>query len=276
MVDLIYVKRRKTRKIVAIATGICSVVVISMSIIAFLGKNVGTFTVNLKTNNVELVLSEKSSFKDTTTYLRVGNIEHMDTFCYKRFKTDYTFQEIDREDTSYLDHARRNEETGEVVAVPYFKYTFFVKNVGLTTAQYTVSLKINENSADPSTRKTLDDVVRVIMIEEGSFDKVYAKRSPSSEHFDPFDGKEPHELTDKEYVCSSIINDPTTKVYERLAEPFIDSASIFTFSRSNFMTGQYKRYTLLLWIEGDDAECTGVTPKEAKLKLGVEIQAYEN
>lgn len=273
MVDLAYVKKRKRRRIIEIVTAVSAVVVAVFVIVAFLGKNVGTFTVNLKTNSVELAMSLTSDFKETTTYLVVGNMAPMDTVCYWDFKNGvFDMSQIDNEGTTFEKFAYRNED-GSIRALPFFKYTFFLGNTGKTAARYSMKINILDNQPDSVTRKTLDEIIRLVVLEDGvpTDNTVYALKSTVGTHHEPGDYEH---LTDQEYVCGDP-DKPNKDKYAGLCTSFKD-LTMMSIDRNNFLGGDSKRYTVLFWLEGDDAECTGSAPKDAKLKIGVDIQAYEN
>lgn len=275
MVDLVYVKKRKRRRIIEIVTAVGAVVVSVFVIIAFLGNNIGTFTVNLKTNSVELAMSLTSDFKDQTTYLYVGDLKPFDTVCYWDFENGvFDYSQIDNEGTTYEKFAYRDED-GSIRALPFFKYTFFLGNTGKTTARYTMKINILDNQPDTTTRKTLDEICRLVVLEDGirTDNTVYALKSTVGTHHEP-GHYSAEDMTDREYVCGDP-DKPNKNLYAGLCTSF-EKESMMTISRENFQGGEIRRYTVLFWLEGDDAECTGSAPKDAKLKIGVEIQAYEN
>lgn len=276
MVELEYVKKRKRKKIVAIASAVSSIVLVTFIIVSFLGNKVGSFTVSLKNSDVKLSIATHYDFRDKTTYLRVEEIAPLDCYCYQNFKNssgqmDYT--KIDDENTSYLDWATKHPQTGEIVAAPFFKYTFFIQNEGTSSAGFVMSLKVTSNTPDPTTHKYLDEILRIILIEDGS-DRgiVYAKKSNDHTHYDPT--VEPRVDTDYEYICGHADNYPIN--WEGLAEPFLSDTVYFDYKFLDLKPGDIHRYTLLYWLEGDDPECEGQKPLGSKIRLGVDINAYAN
>ena len=115
MVDLAYVKKRKRKKITILVSSISAVVVAVFVILSFLGRNLGSFTVNLNRSNVSLALSEKSNLEDSTSFLRIADIPTMDTYTYGMIDKD---SEVDSEATDYLKGAQRNIK-GEVTSLNY-------------------------------------------------------------------------------------------------------------------------------------------------------------
>ena len=276
MVDLQYVKRRKRKRIAELVAAVGSVITAVFVIVAFLGVQAGTFTVAMKSSNVKLSLSTTPDFEEPTSHLRVTDVQKMDTYCYQEFKNELgklDFSSIDTPDTTYLDFAYRKKD-GTVSSVPFFKYTFFVRNEGETEAQFTMNLNILENIPDPETKRTLDGLLRVLVFEDGVMSDVFAKRSTDGTHYDPTkDPTDPDYYTDREYIDGN----PESDIYEGLATRFINNTLIVTLERNNFGLTDVSRYTVLYWLEGHDyPEGYFDQPKDAKLKLGVEINAYEN
>ena len=114
MVELKYVKKRKRRKRVAIGTGICLSGITILGIIAFLGRNTGTFTVALDSGNVSMSLSKSESFENPTSFLRVDGLQHLEQSTY----SDQDASELDNENSNGKDFSRC-----------LFKLTFFIKNM---------------------------------------------------------------------------------------------------------------------------------------------------
>ena len=99
----------------------------------------------------------------------------------------------------------------------YIAYTFFIKNNGEGTSSYHTTIDIQ------SVIKNVDDAVRVAVYING--DKtVYAKRSSSG---DP---------------------EPNTT-------PFVSNTQVMSQEISNFDAGAVNKYTIVIWLEGNDPEC---------------------
>jgi len=275
MVNLEYVNKRKRRKAASIVSAVGSVILTTFIIISFLGQKIGTFTIKLLNSDVELALSRSSNFteENQTTFLRVDDLERMEPYCYQNFRNldgNLDFSEIDNEATEYNMGVNINKKTQEVISWNYFKYTFFIKNVGVSTAHYDMDIKIISNSMDTRTQKKLDSFLRMALFIDGEY-TVYAKRSDDATHYDP---ENPEEKTSLEYLdCNPEKN---IKHYEGFAHEFESENTIASIERRKFESEDIVRYTLLFWLEGDDNEAKGIAPKECKLRLGVEIQAYEN
>ena len=62
------------------------------------------------------------------------------------------------------------------------------------------------------------------------------------------------------------------------AEQFESPNVVTTLVVSNFKPDEVRRYTIVNWLEGYDPQSNNYSapPKGARIKLGVEINAYEN
>jgi len=270
-----YVKKRVRRLAVAIGAGVSSTVVGVFSIVAFLGRFVGTFTVSLDSADVKLALSDSRTFERQESFL------HIDTSLPRYNENTFTslpsFKLVDSEEMDYLGGANYNPDGG-IDSISFFKYTFYVKNVGTVTAQYRTTIKIIDSKpTEEENPRYLDDTLRVMLFE--NYDDtdehnytVYAKRRAIA-----YVGEDKNAIW-KEPI--SIREDQVTpyKPFMGYAEEFESASVIATTSTTNFDVDEVKRYTLVTWLEGNDAQSNPLlpAPEGATLKLGVEINAYEN
>ena len=274
MYDLKYVKKRKRRIWVAVCGGIASVVLSTFIIIAFLGRFVGTFTVSLNTGNVELALSDSIEYQKRDTYLRIDSIPTFHEFSYSSLPND---ADLDSQEHNYLYGAIIDDDTGEAKSLNYFKYTFFVKNIGQINAKYVLKINITDNKAGDGGR-TLDDTLRVMLYENDAYDNdshnkvVYAKKA--AVHRIDEDGnanfQEPISISEEDATES--------EPFMGYAEMFESPNVVTTLTVANFKPDEIRRYTIVNWLEGYDPQSNNYSapPKGARIKLGVEINAYEN
>lgn len=260
VVDLAYVKKRKRKKITILVSSISAVVVAVFVILSFLGRNLGSFTVNLNRSNVSLALSEKSNLEDSTSFLRIADIPTMDTYTYGMIDKD---SEVDSEATDYLKGAQRNIK-GEVTSLNYLKYTFFITNTGTTSATYDFSLNFLDNEDGSNVdNQAIKDIMRVKLYSNTDSDShnatIYANKGKNVK---VVDGQE----TFNEYVSDT---------NKQLCTNFADEDTVLKFKYENFKSGEQIRYTVLIWLEGSDPECTGTPASDTKVRLGIDINAYE-
>ena len=271
MYELDYVKKRIRRRVVLIATSLGTMGVSVFTIVAFLGRFVGTFTVSVNNGDVNLALCESSTFDNPQSLLRLEHLPPYEEWTYGRLP-DATI--LDNEETPYTYGGIRNPETGDVTSLNYFKYTFFVKNVGSNIAQYKISYNITENKP-ASDGRTLDDTVRIA---------IYDSSSDPDEHklVDVF-AKEAAEVnykadgtpTMQEFIAEHPYDDTEDEDHP-LAGKFKSSEVVTDYIVPKFAPNDMRRITLVVWLEGYDRQSIGEPPQGASLKLGVSINAYEN
>ena len=274
MYDGQYVKRRRRKKAAVIVVGVTTIGVTSLAIVSFLGRYVGTFTVSLTSNEVKLALSEKKSYETQTSFLRISDLKAFEETTFKVVHDTNP----DDETLDYTFGANLNPKTGKVETFEFFKYTFYVKNVGTTTATYNLKVKNLESKAanDGSGRK-LDDTIRVMIYENDpntdTHDyKVYAKAAAEKNY--TRDG----EPTYKEFVSKYPYDNTESDEYPLVDESFVDDTTIANYLVRDFGKDDIKRYTVVTWLEGEDPQSSTeyAAPEGATIKLGVEITAYEN
>ena len=282
MYDLILVKKRRRRKIATIVSFICSIGITALIIISFLGQYTGTFTVALTNSSVKLSLSEKVSFEKPTSYLRVDKLDLFEEYTYANIITE----DLDDEEKAYdfgsftVESINKENNVKSKKYLSYFKYTFYIGNLGSKTAQYTMKINLLEcNKSTDGTNRTLDDTLRVMVYENDVNDTnntgvhnldVYAKEVYGRLNRDINGDK-----TTREYISTPAFQEDED---HPLATSFEDLTTIHTYIRGGFYAGQIRRYTLVSWLEGedDDSNNSKGVPVGATLKLGVEITAYEN
>ena len=270
MYELGYVKKRIRRRVVLIAASVGTMGVSVFTIVAFLGRFVGTFTVSVNNGDVNLSLCESSTFDHPESLLRLENLPSYEEWTYKSLP-DATI--LDNEETPYTCGAVYDPETNELHSFNFFKYTFFVKNVGSNMARYSISFNITENKPAEDGR-SLDDTIRVAIYDnEGNSDdhscKVYAKEAAETNY------KADGTPTMQEFVAAYPYNDTEDEDHP-LAEKFKSSEVVTDYVVSSFAPNDMRRVTLVVWMEGYDPQSIGTPPKGASLKLGVSINAYEN
>ena len=215
MYKLSLVKKKKKIRRAAIITSIGAIGVTAMVIVAFLGKNIGTFTVNLHGDGVQLALSEHSSFEDQTTNLVCRDLKPFSgEFTYSYFTGNFDFATIHSEDST----SKIGQETyGGKTTTRFFKYTFFIKNVGEYAASYDMDINLIDITKPTNDAAPLDEYLRLAIFDgEENFDPtIYAKRSYTKWKHD--------EGSCKEYIT---VDDPKSSIYKGEAEKFIDDKQL--------------------------------------------------
>lgn len=142
---------------------------------------------------------------------------------YKDFRE--TYMTLTAKALDYMDNISINwlpddldEQEGEHSGDNYIAYTFFVRNEGGGAIDYRTQINIQ------SVIKNVDEAVRVKVIHNGE-ETVYAKISPITGQPEP----------------------NTT--------PFFSNTRVMDFERKAFEVGDVDRFTIVIWLEGDDPEC---------------------
>lgn len=267
MYDFKYVKKRKTKIWVTIGAGISTLVVATFVIVSFLGRFVGTFTVKLEAGVIAISLSEKHTFENPTTYLRISQLPTFEECEYATLVERVGDDELDNDETSYLHGAKYNRDGVTIRSLNYFKYTFFVKNTGDVPCSYDMYFNVLDSKSDNG--KLVEDTLRV-MIYDNNYEEnvpvthvnrtVYARRSLTT-HIENGQVSSKEKISTDEYGY---------------AEEFENDDRITTLYQDFFEVDQIRRYTLVMWLEGNDPDSENTdAPKNARLKIGVEINAYE-
>ncbi len=270
MVETRYIVKRKRKKVAAIVSAIASGAIATFVIIAFLGRRVGSFTIKMNANEVKLSLSQTKVFEEETTYLMVDELPSFDINEYLNFVDDEKF---DNEETTYEDGIDKDPRTGEANCLYYFKYTFYVQNVGVIPANYTMTLNITDNIKPTNVAYGYDDILRVKFYdndaESDEHDNVvYAKRIRNGEAQYTDESGEP--------IYSELIyGEEGSPNYLGYCTNFENESTIFTSFRENFVPGESRRLTMLMWLDGNDTQAKGDAPRDGSIKLGLNINATE-
>lgn len=268
MYDLSFVKKRKTRRLVAIGSLISTFGISSLVVISYLGRSTGTYTISLTNSLVQLTLSQKLDFVEQTSYLKYEGIKNFEENTYKFLPADSI---LDNENTPSTYGA-----VGDVVNGRYsfLKVTYYVKNVGRVAANYTMDINISENSSatDGSGRK-LDDTVRLMVYDNDPEDNTHNKRIFAKAAYENNLDRN-GQPTNREFV--SVVASQEDDNHP-LAETFYTSSIVARYNVEYFNPGDVRMYTIVMWLEGEDPQARGGSvPVGASIEFGVKISANEN
>lgn len=219
----------------------------------------GRFTVSMTHNSYGIQLSDTPTFDSPTLQLYGEPIENLDNITkdwilntdgrlgskapvYKSYEE---FEKVFGSHNAYF--PSEGEENGNGA---YFAYTFFVRNGGEdakgddATVDYMTSLKItsvNRAVDDAGARKyAADEAMRVMVFINGK-PTVYAKPQLGTK-----DAKE---------IFAADKN-------------FLSDTTVMEYVRSDFEVDSVDRYTVVIWLEGNDPECVNeIMASEVKLKM---------
>lgn len=279
MVELKYVKRRRRRKIAAFVAMVSVTGMVALGIVAFLGRNVGTYTVSLDSKQVELSLSRKHPSDERTSFLYIDSVPTFGQFTYSNFESlgediidnqEYDWNMDDAVNYSVVDD--------RILSLNYFKYTFFVKNVGDKYAGYTMKFNLfDDHVSTDGTNRYISDTLRVMIYDNEALsdqhNKVIYAKAPDVPRED-----ENGNLVGQEYVSTS----PSRDSFYGFATNFESydksrGRGVITTLENTFIApGEARRYTFVAWMEGEDmSDRSSHSPEGASIKLGVTINGYE-
>lgn len=262
MYKLNLVKRRKKIRRAAIITTVGAIGVGTMGIVAFLGNRVGTFTVTLSGESVELGLSEHKSFEDQTSHLVCNKLAAFSgQFTVNYFIEEYSYEKLHSEETT-SDIGKEVYSGTETMR--FFKYTFYIKNTGTLAASYDMRIVLNSNSKPTNGSYPIDEYLRLAIFEgEGNYTpEYYARRSLTK--------KLNNEGNCPEAVCDSDVNSDN---YYGEAIPFVSESELALLTKRKLAIDEVRMYTLLFWLEGYDPESHAI-PDKGSLTIGANINAY--
>ena len=147
---------------------------------------------------------------------------------------------MDNISESWLPADIDNEADGPHNGNNYMAYTFYVKNNSEDTLSYSVAINVI------SVIKNVDNAVRVKIYRNGN-ETVYAKRTPTGE-------------------------------IEMETTPFVNDKQVMNTLIEDFTKGAVDKYTIVVWLEGDDPECiNNIIGGEMKMEMiiGENTQKYE-
>lgn len=120
---------------------------------------------------------------------------------------------------SWLPKGLDTEKDGQHNGENYLAYTFYLKNTGDQDLEYNTRMVITGAS------KSVDEAIRIQIYKNGK-DNVFAKGTYSDR-----------------------------SKAEQDATVFVDDTTVFTTKSSQLNAGSVDKYTVVMWVEGNDPEC---------------------
>lgn len=222
--------------------GAAALLLLALFAMTWVSQMRGYFTINLSDHLFRegFVLSETKDFRQSTTNL----------FAEPAVDCSISITSLQRDIDDY---------EGSHNGLGYFAYTYYIRNEGENVADYNWELQITAESLECST------AVWVMIFEDGE-PGLYAEAGE--------DGK-PQSIPDvgddtRGYMSIPVLElssnpgaylQPIKTVgnatYYRLTPtPFADEFTVAAGTRTSVQPGEVHKYTVVVWLEGDDPECT--------------------
>ena len=244
-------KRRKKRRII-IATSISAILITALVIIAFLSNYVGNFTISLINYETRLALSTSSDMENSTTHIAMDGFANAVPYT----KADVDGANLDTDvggEKSLIYSISDSQEAGL-----YFAYTFFVTNVGDGPCYYYYGVKINDETSGDN-NELISDAMRIRMY-ENMFEENETTATATHEFMD-------YTRYNVESSSDTSLN-ADTRAYLSECEEDYASGDLKYFNETNTIIlsdnnstllwpNEVIRYTLVIWIDGDDPDCQG-------------------
>lgn len=273
-IETVYVAKRKRRLAAKLVAMITSITLVTFVIIAYLGSTVGRYTISLEQDRIQMTMSQDNGFSRPTTLLRATNL----TKAYPISVDSLPSHEVlDAGEGSH--NGVRLDEYGKFVSDIYFAYTFYVKNLSDLPVDYGVHLKLKTSASTVTDAVPVADYVRIRFYEnrvnEGNQThnySTYAKRT----NLVVYDENEQPEYRE----CISITNPDKTcsaGFVENIgrASEFYSLDSIAKYTHYGLPSQEVVRYTIVIWLEGNDPDCFGVTPQGASMEFSMNILSLQ-
>ena len=229
---VVYIKLKGFSSAAIIITLIFSIAVIGLTIY---GTKVGNFVVTIEENtDISLLLCEKEDFVNKTPRLLANGLEDM---------TNCTISDLPIDAISRLDGSSSDDKYKS-----YFAYNFYIKNFSGIALNYEARITIEEVFRD------VDTALRVMVVTDAHryginldnttmFTKLDSNGiAPPVYNVDHISVPELRSLT----MTNVFFDDPA----------YGNKYTICKFWVDGFKVNQIMKYTLIMWLEGEDENCT--------------------
>jgi len=222
------IKLKRLSNIIIALTLVMSILIILMSIY---GNQVGNFVISIdEQNRYNLSLSESDTFDTSFSRLSAEGLKKMTEATYGVIPED-----IDEIDGSHNDS----------INYTYLAYTFYLKNASPIPISYYSQISIIKVS------KSVDSAIRIMVIKNNDDPIIYAKWREAPEPEEVWNLPEEH-IGVYDYFGKFIMKEYTTVKFE-------SSVTVNKTLNDIINVQAIDKYTVVLWIEGMDAQCTNDT-----------------
>jgi hypothetical protein len=225
--------------------GLLSLMLTVIMVFAVVQQMRGHFTVNLSSGMFKkgFSLSETADFENSTTQLFASPAE--DVPCISINQIPITIDEVDGSHNDL-----------------YFAYTFYLRNEGDDTVDYTWSLQLNSESEGVS------NAIWIMLFKNGKM-RFYAKADQTTgkaEALPAYDDDSrgyinlPIMSLEPESDQFQIVSQSGSITYYRVVpDTFVDDVTIANGTVMGCDPMSVDKYSVILWLEGDDPDCTDST-----------------
>ncbi len=263
-----YTKKQLFRKRVSKIIAITGSIILLVAALSYYGQHTGSFVISMKNNDKKagLALVDNEDFQNAKSRITATPLSNA-------IDTEYEAIPFDKLDETAGSH---NYQDPYSKYDKYFAYTFYLLNQGQETIDYIASFTI-----DNATRN-LDSILRIMVIEgnvdayaETRTETVYAKAREDEGHEgepEPIIGSSGETpLKDLDYHLPKGSEDNLNVLTSLgLTTPFENDKSVFTNRVHDFKIGQIKKYTIVMWLDGWDAQSSNKLLNGA-LKLSLQF-----
>lgn len=204
----------------------------AMFIAASVTEQAGSFTINLTADMLDFgfVLSETEDFEEPSS--RLFSLE---------------LEQVNNITVADIDSQVYTGEGAEMNGLNYIGYSFYIRNDGDEASSYIYSLEM------PSETLGVGEVVWVMMFEDGK-QIIYARESADGDPEELYGYRVPP-FYDQAYYPQSQYYEEDGR-YGLITTPFDSDDMVEEGFVDMVEPGEVKKYTVVIWIEGNDPECT--------------------
>ncbi len=214
----------------------------------------GRFTVSVNGNIYGIQIADNPEFKNPGLVLHGKQVENMDNITEKWLLNQGN--ELGEKDKVYKSFDAMDEVYGNHNGTNYLAYTFLVRNAGEevgekdATVNYVATLKIVSQSVGKKTQALdedalhVSDAIRVKVFINGKATNYAAPPKMTNRKMETF-------AADKNFISNDVIME---------------------YKKTGFEVGDVDRYTVIVWLEGEDPECINdIMGGDLKLKMDLEV-----
>jgi hypothetical protein len=273
-------QRKKRRKITWIVFGVSGTGVAILAIIAFIGQVSGNFTIKLNDTKAHLGLSDDDNFTQSTSYLTARGLPQGYEFSCDGLPTP----DIADSNTGGDKSGDQLADDGSVLYQHYFGTTFFMKNFAEDTAAFHVAMNIDDYRTPENQTSSLMETIRLRVYENvltGTTEthncETYALQAPTSRWYTLPDGTtETRECIGAFTTAADGTRTPnaTQTINNGFCTNFESTSRVFGRDYNNMTSGTIIRYSLQMWIEGEDKDSfVTAQPKGASITLSMHFSS---